>query len=72
MFTLRKQSVLPGFGLTMGFTLFYLSLIVFIPLAGTFVKTSNLTWNEFWVASPRRACWLRIASLLALRFWPRW
>jgi sulfate transport system permease protein len=55
MFTLRKQSVLPGFGLTMGFTLFYLSLIVFIPLAGTFVKTSSLSWGEFWtgVTSPR-------------------
>ena len=70
MFTLRKQSVLPGFGLTMGFTLFYLSLIVFIPLAGTFVKTSSLTWNEFWVGvtAPRVLASYRItfgASFLA-------
>src|SRR6266567_2090472 len=70
MFTLRKPSVLPGFGLTMGFTLFYLSLIVFIPLAGTFVKTSSLTWNEFWVGvtAPRVMASYRItfgASFLA-------
>lgn len=70
MFTLRKQSVLPGFGLTMGFTLFYLSLIVFIPLAGTFVKTSSLSWHEFWegVTSPRVLASYRItfgASFLA-------
>jgi len=70
MFTLRKQSVLPGFGLTMGFTLFYLSLIVFIPLAGTFVKTASLTWPEFWegVTSPRVLASYRItfgASFLA-------
>jgi sulfate/thiosulfate transport system permease protein len=51
----RKRSVLPGFGLAMGYTLFYLSLIVLIPLAGTFLKTATLTWAQFWqtVASPR-------------------
>ena len=48
MFALRKQSVLPGFRLTMGFTLFYLGVIVLIPLAGTFIKTSGLTWHQFW------------------------
>ena len=54
-FTWRKWSVLPGFGLAMGYTLFYLSLIVLIPLAGTFLKTATLTWAQFWqtVASPR-------------------
>ena len=36
--SLRKPSVLPGFGLTLGFTLFYLSLIVLIPLAGLFLE----------------------------------
>jgi sulfate transport system permease protein len=47
--------VLPGFGLAMGYTLFYLSLIVLIPLAGTFLKSATLTWPEFWatVTSPR-------------------
>lgn len=47
---LKQPTVLPGFGLTLGFTLFYLSLIVLIPLAGLFVKTSALTWDQFWQA----------------------
>jgi sulfate transport system permease protein len=40
--------VLPGFKLTLGFTLFYLGLIVLIPLSAVFWKTSSLTWSEFW------------------------
>ena len=44
----RKWSVLPGFGLAMGYTLLYLSLIVLIPLAGTFLKAATLTWPDFW------------------------
>ena len=52
---LKQPTVLPGFGLTLGFTLFYLSLIVLIPLAGLFVKTSTMSWDQFWsaVADPR-------------------
>ncbi|MDZ7301187.1 MAG: sulfate ABC transporter permease subunit CysT [candidate division KSB1 bacterium] len=44
----KKTSVLPGFGLAMGFTLLYLSLLVLIPLAGTFLKTASMTWAKFW------------------------
>ncbi|MBX3362737.1 MAG: sulfate ABC transporter permease subunit CysT [Phycisphaeraceae bacterium] len=45
----RKQSsVLPGFGLTMGFSVTYLGLIVFLPLSTLFLMTSRLTWAEFW------------------------
>ena len=66
----KKWSVLPGFGLAMGYTLFYLSLIVLIPLAGTFLKTATLTWAQFWetVASPRALASYRLtfgASLVA-------
>jgi sulfate transport system permease protein len=52
---LKQQSVLPGFGLTMGFTLFYLSLIVMIPLSGLFLKSATISWPEFWktVSDPR-------------------
>jgi sulfate/thiosulfate transport system permease protein len=52
---LKRQSVLPGFGLTMGFTLFYLSLIVLIPLSGLFLKSVTISWPEFWktVSDPR-------------------
>ena len=44
----KKIRVLPGFKLTLGFTLFYLGLIVLIPLAAVFWKTSTLTWPQFW------------------------
>ncbi|HEY0865802.1 MAG TPA: sulfate ABC transporter permease subunit CysT, partial [Fimbriimonas sp.] len=48
MFRLKRhRSVIPGFGLTLGITLFYLSLIVLIPLSTMFVKTSALTWDRF-------------------------
>jgi sulfate/thiosulfate transport system permease protein len=44
----RPHSILPGFGLTMGFTVFYLSLIVLIPLGATFLKTFSAGWGHFW------------------------
>jgi sulfate transport system permease protein len=43
-----RMRVLPGFGLTMGYTLLYLSLIVLIPLAALGLKTATLTWGQFW------------------------
>ncbi len=43
----RKPSVLPGFGLSMGFTLFYLSVIVLIPLAAMILRAADLSWDEF-------------------------
>ena len=51
----RPQRVLPGFGLTLGYTLFYLSIIVLIPLSALVFKTFTLTWDEFWqaVSAPR-------------------
>lgn len=49
------RRVLPGFNLTLGYTVFYLSLIVLIPLSALVFKTFTLTWAQFWtaVASPR-------------------
>ena len=44
----KKIRVLPGFKLTLGFTVFYLGLIVLIPLAAVFWKATSLTWPEFW------------------------
>src|SRR6266404_6189708 len=44
----RHFTALPGFGLTMGFTLFYLSAIVLIPFAGLAIKAFGLSWREFW------------------------
>ncbi len=53
--TTKHHNVLPGFNLSLGFTIFYLSLIVLIPLSAAFIKTSTLSLHEFWVAvaSPR-------------------
>src|SRR6185436_14674658 len=44
----KKFNVLPGFGLTMGYTLFYLSAIVLIPVAGLFIKVFQVSWADFW------------------------
>jgi sulfate/thiosulfate transport system permease protein len=44
----RKHRVLPGFGITMGFTLLYLSLIVLMPISTILLKTATLSWSEFW------------------------
>jgi sulfate transport system permease protein len=65
-----KNRVLPGFRLTLGYTLLYLSLIVLIPLAAVFWKTSLLTWPEFMkvVTSPQALAAYRLsfgAALLA-------
>lgn len=44
---LKKKRVLPGFGLSLGFTTLYLSLFVLIPLSMVFIQTSELGWREF-------------------------
>jgi sulfate/thiosulfate transport system permease protein len=53
--TFKQHSVLPGCNLALGFTVVYLSLIVLIPLSAAFIRTSALTWPEFWavVTTPR-------------------
>ena len=68
-----SRRVLPGFNLTLGYTLFYLSLIVLIPLSALLFKTFTLTWAEFWsaVASPRVVASYHLtfgASFLAASF----
>ena len=51
----RRKNVLPGFGLTMGYTLLYLSIVVLVPLSTIFFKSFTLSWPDFWaiVMSPR-------------------
>lgn len=44
----RAPNVIPGFGLTMGFTLTYLGLLVLLPLSTLFIMTARLSWDEFW------------------------
>lgn len=61
----RQRSVLPGFGLSLGFTLAYLSLIVLVPLAATFLRTAGMTWDQFVAAvwSPRVIAAYKISFL---------
>jgi len=63
-----KRGVLPGFGLAMGFTLTYLSLLVLIPLSTVFFKTATLTWSQFaaTVSSPRTLAAFKLSIGAAL------
>jgi sulfate transport system permease protein len=47
MASFKQPSVLPGFGLTFGYTVFMLSALVLIPLAALVIKTTGLTWDQF-------------------------
>src|SRR5438477_3412321 len=50
-----RRSTLPGFGLTMGLTLTWLSVIILLPLAALFLKTSELNLDQFWgIVTSRR------------------
>jgi sulfate transport system permease protein len=64
----RNFRVLPGFGLTLGYTLFYLSLIVLIPLSATFLRSAELGVDRFWavVSTPRVLASLRLSFGAAL------
>jgi sulfate/thiosulfate transport system permease protein len=59
----RGGSVLPGFGLSLGFTLFYLGLLILIPLSTVFLKTASLTRSAFWdtVTGPRALAAYRLS-----------
>jgi sulfate transport system permease protein len=46
--TSKRFNPLPGFGLTMGYTVFYLSIIVLIPIAGLFLRVFEMRWEDFW------------------------
>src|SRR5688572_1304233 len=46
----KKHSILPGFGLSLGFTTLYVSLLVLLPLAMIFVNTASMSWSDFWAA----------------------
>ncbi len=65
----RRHNVLPGFGLTLGFTLSYLTLLVLVPLSALALRAASLSWDGFWsvVTSPRVLASYRLsfgASLL--------
>jgi sulfate transport system permease protein len=65
---LRRPSVIPGFGLTLGFALTYLSLIVLIPLAALVVRSTSGGWDAFWeiASSERTLSALRVSFGISL------
>ena len=52
---MKKRSILPGFGPTLGFTLVYLALLVLIPLSALAVKSAQLSFSCW-------ACWRAVAT----------
>jgi len=64
----RTKSILPGFSLTMGFVVLYLSLLVLIPLAALVIKSAELSPREFWdaVTAPRVLASYKISLLTSL------
>ncbi|OUN00786.1 MAG: sulfate ABC transporter permease subunit CysT [Paenibacillaceae bacterium ZCTH02-B3] len=69
MFRRRKTGrALPGFGLTMGYTMLYLSLIVLIPLAGLLLKSAELSLGQWWeiISTPRVLASYRVSLVTAL------
>src|SRR3982750_2191227 len=63
----RRRRVLPGFGLTLGFTLAYLGLIVLFPLLVLFVQSAGVGWVKFWseLSNPRTLSAFRVSFGLA-------
>lgn len=59
-----RTTVLPGFGLTMGIMLTWLSLLVLIPLAGLFLKSATIGWDQFWATATND----RVLASLKLSF----
>ena len=64
---LKKPSVIPGFGLALGFTLTYLSLIVLIPLGALILHAASLGFSGFWniVTEPRTLAALRVSFVIS-------
>jgi sulfate/thiosulfate transport system permease protein len=62
-----KRGVLPGFGMTMGFSVLYLSLIVLIPLSALLLNSTGLTWEKFWdiATDPRVLASYKVSFLTA-------
>lgn len=62
LLSMKRNSVLPGFGLTLGCTLLYLAVIVALPLLAMILKTASLGWSDFWriVTSERALATFRI------------
>lgn len=69
----RHKRVLPGFGVSLGTSLFFISLILLLPATGLIIQTSNMSWTEYWqvIADPRVVASYKVtvgAALIASLF----
>lgn len=69
----RHKRVLPGFGVSIGTSLFFISLILLLPASGLIIQTSNMSWAEYWqvIADPRVVASYKVtigAALIASLF----
>jgi len=64
----KRHHVLPGFGFSLGYTIFYLSLLLLIPLAALTVRAFEMDWQQFWavVTEPRVVASYRLTLGMAL------
>lgn len=62
------KRVLPGFGLSLGISLFFISLIILLPITGLFIRAAGMGWEQFWlvVSDPRVVAAYRVTALAAL------
>jgi sulfate ABC transporter, permease protein CysT len=64
----KHHKFLPGFGLTLGYTVFYMSFVLIIPLVVLFLKTTSLSWEQFWgiMTTPRILAAFRLSISASL------
>ncbi|QCR33388.1 sulfate ABC transporter permease subunit CysT [Lysinibacillus sp. SGAir0095] len=64
----KKNTIIPGFTLTLGYTMLYLSIIVLLPLSMVFFNTLSMSWSEFWetIAHPRAVASYKLSFGTAL------
>ncbi|NAW61261.1 MULTISPECIES: sulfate/thiosulfate ABC transporter permease CysT [Vibrio] len=64
----RHKRVLPGFGVSLGTSLFFISLILLLPASGLIIQTSNMSWAEYWqvIADPRVVASYKVTIVAAL------
>ncbi len=67
MFSRSSKRVLPGFGLSLGSSLFYTCLILLLPLSALVVQLSSMTWEQYWqvIANPQVVAAYKVTLLAA-------
>ena len=64
----KRNTIIPGFSLTLGYTMLYLSVIVLLPLSMVFFNTLSMSWSEFWetIVHPRAVASYKLSFGTAL------